>query len=68
MSQSGFWNDQQNSNKLVQELKRLKSIVEPWQKHNEKHQELNELIEISDPQDQTFLIQIKKEIDNRTIL
>lgn len=64
MSHPGFWNDQQSSNKLVQELKGLKSIVDPWQKHKEKSQELEELIEISDPQDQSFLNQIKKEIDN----
>lgn len=64
MSHPGFWNDQQSSNKLVQELKGLKSIVEPWQSHKEKCQELEELIEISDPQDQSFLNQIKKEVDN----
>ncbi len=64
MSSPGFWNDQQSSNKSVQELKILKSIVEPWQKHRQKCQELEELIEISGPEDQSFLEQIKKEIDS----
>jgi peptide chain release factor 2 len=63
MSYPGFWQDQQAANKLVQELKGLKSIVEPWQKHYEKISELTELIEISN-QDQSFLRQIKQEIDN----
>jgi len=63
MSLPGFWGDQQAANKLVQELKLLKSIVEPWQKHHDKIGELTELIEISD-QDQAFLGQIKQEIDN----
>jgi peptide chain release factor 2 len=67
MSHPGFWNDQQSSNKLVQELKGLKAIVDSWQKHKEKCRELEELIEISGPQDQSFLNQIKKEIDNFSI-
>jgi peptide chain release factor 2 len=62
MSHSGFWQDQQNANRLVQELKSLKAIVEPWQKHREKYQELKEFIQISD-QDSSFLNQIKQEIE-----
>ena len=63
MSHPGFWQDQQSANKLVQELKGLKAIVEPWQKHNEKNKELQEFIEISDQDDQSFLNQIQQEID-----
>lgn len=62
MSQPNFWQDQQNANKLVQELKGLKLIVDPWQKYNEKHKELLELTEISE-QDQSFLNHIKQELD-----
>jgi len=64
MSSPGFWQDQQKANKLVQELKGLKAIVEPWYKHHEKISELKELTELSDQEDQSFLNQIKQEIDN----
>jgi len=60
MSQAGFWQDTQNANKTVQELKELKSCVEPWQAQYKKYKELSELIEITDKDDAAFLKQIEQ--------
>jgi len=59
MSESGFWQDTQTANKIVQELKELKSCIEPWQEQYKKYEELRELIEITDKEDEAFLKQIE---------
>ena len=47
MSQPAFWSDNANAHKTMQELKTLKSAVEPFQKGLKKLGELKELTEIS---------------------
>jgi peptide chain release factor 2 len=64
MSESGFWQDTQNSTKVVQELKELKSYVEPWVAQYKKYEELKELIEITDKNDEAFLKQIKRDLES----
>ncbi|MCD4781695.1 MAG: peptide chain release factor 2 [Candidatus Omnitrophica bacterium] len=61
MNQPNFWNDSVLSNKLVKELKYLKSCVVPFHKSAEKLQELNELVEISQDEEE-MLQQIYDEI------
>jgi len=46
MSDSGFWDNSQNSASVVKQLKNLKSYIEPWETSYKKFQELNELSEI----------------------
>ncbi len=65
MSEPSFWNDSTNSNKLMQELKFLKSTVEPFQKGEKKLSELKELADISS-EDAAFLEQITGELNSLT--
>ena len=61
MSQPNFWNDSENANKQLSELKSLKSWVEPYQKSVKKLEDMKELAELS-AEDSEFLGQISKEI------
>ncbi len=61
MSQPTFWDDELKSRKLMQELKYLKSCVEPYQKAAEKLQEIKELTSLSE-NDSDFLKQIETEL------
>ena len=63
MNQPAFWDDSVNSNKLMQELKALKSTVEPLEKGLKKISDLKELTEISSD-DPEFLRQIEKELSS----
>jgi peptide chain release factor 2 len=62
MSQPGFWDDPQNSSKLLKELKLMKACVEPFQCSVKKLHELKELSEISGGE-KDFLRQIEQELN-----
>ncbi|MFH0762912.1 MAG: peptide chain release factor 2 [Candidatus Omnitrophota bacterium] len=51
LSQPGFWDNSENSSRLLKQLKQLKSAVEPWQSAFRRHQELAELADILKPSD-----------------
>lgn len=46
MSEQGFWDNAQESSRIVKQLKLLKSTVEPWKSAFHKYQELKELADI----------------------
>ena len=62
MSHPGFWNDEQNSTKVVKQLKPLKSAVEPWETASCKYQELKELTDILKDQDKELIADLAKDI------
>jgi len=62
MSKAGFWNDTENSTKVVKELKKLKSAVQPWDEAFKKHQELAELAGILQEKDYELLSDLTKNI------
>jgi len=62
MSEPAFWDDNSKANKLMRELKVLKSEVEPFQDQVKKIGDLKEFLEIS-KNDQDFLLQIKSDVD-----
>lgn len=62
MSHPGFWNDEQNSTKVVKQLKSLKSAVEPWETASCKYQELKELTDILKDQDKELIADLAKNI------
>ncbi|MFH1359779.1 MAG: peptide chain release factor 2 [Candidatus Omnitrophota bacterium] len=62
MSQPTFWNDGQQANQRMRELKILKSTVEPFQESVSKLSELKELAEISQD-DPSLLGQISKNLE-----
>lgn len=52
MSIPGFWDDSDNSSKVVKELKSLKSAIEPWHNAGLKYRELAELAGLVNSRDQ----------------
>ena len=60
MSQAGFWDDSAKSTRTVRQLKALKNTVEPWLGALKRHQELQELADILNPQDQDLLLDLEK--------
>ncbi|MCA9405086.1 MAG: peptide chain release factor 2 [Candidatus Omnitrophica bacterium] len=63
MNQPDFWDDQEKSNKLMKELKYLKSCVEPFDSTAAKLKELKELAELSEDEPD-LLQQIQDELNN----
>jgi len=60
MGNPGFWNDEQNSTKVVKQLKSLKSAVEPWEESYHKYQEFKELADILKDQDKELITDLVK--------
>ncbi len=63
MSSSGFWDDSENSTKIVKELKDLKSTVEPWESALKKYNELKDLADILDLGDQGLFSDLNRNVD-----
>ncbi len=64
MSVPGFWDDSQKANKVIQELKELKSKLEPWEESKKQYEELKGLAEIIEPTDESSIVQIQKELES----
>lgn len=64
MSQPGFWDNSENSAKLLKQLKSLKSAVEPWEAAFKKYQELQELTAILNSGDKDLASSVSENIDN----
>ena len=62
MSSAGFWDDTENSTRVVKELKNLKSIIEPWEMASKKYQELQELTDILKPDDKEMISDLTKSL------
>ena len=61
MNAPDFWDNQEEANKLMKELKFLKGCTEPFKDGLQKLAELNELIELSEGEAE-FLEQIEAEL------
>ena len=66
MSQAGFWDDSENSTKIVKQLKSLKSSVEPWEIAFKKFNELNELCAIVAADEIALIEDLAKNINSLT--
>ena len=64
MSLEGFWDSQENSTKVVKQLKSLKAIVEPWEGAFKKYQELQELHSILQSSDSELITDLSRNIDS----
>jgi peptide chain release factor 2 len=62
MSSAGFWDDTENSTRVVKELRDLKSIIEPWEMASKKYQELQELTDILKPDDKEMISDLTKNL------
>jgi peptide chain release factor 2 len=61
MNQANFWDDSVNTNKLMRELKYLKSCIEPFENGFKKIEECRELAEVS-KEDPEMLEQVRQEL------
>ncbi len=62
MSRQDFWDDSEQSNKILKELKYLKACVEPFARAQHKVDELGELAELS-AEEEDMLAQISGEME-----
>jgi peptide chain release factor 2 len=59
----GFWDNQQNAQKILQEIKQNQDWIDLWQSENEKINNLKELIELADlEEDESLSNDIKTEL------
>ena len=63
MSQGGFWQNTDNSTKVVKKLKALKSAVEPWENTFKRYVELKEIAEILKEEDKELIADLSRNID-----
>jgi peptide chain release factor 2 len=64
MSSPKFWDDANNSAKVVGKLKLLKSSVEPWQDCFKKYQELLELSGIAKEGEKELILNLSQNLDS----
>ena len=64
MSGAGFWDDGENSTKVVKQLKSLRSAVEPWDAAFKKFQESQELAVILNPEDKEIISDLSRNVDS----
>ena len=62
MSRSGFWQDAQLSAKVVNELKGLKSQLQPFSDIENRLKDLKELIQITAPTDSALIPELQKDL------
>ena len=62
MAEQGFWDDQETSNKVMQELKALKNIVEPFEQSMATVRDTKEFLTLAED-DQNFLNQLTGELN-----
>ena len=63
MTEEGFWQDQQTANQVVQKLKSLKNICEPWHKNELRIKEIRELFGLSAGEDEHFLTSLATDLE-----
>lgn len=63
MAEPKFWDDAENSGRLIKQLKSLKSNVEPWEDAFKKYQELKELASILKDTDQELIADLARNIE-----
>lgn len=64
MSKSGFWDNLENSSKIVKQIKSLKAIVEPWNALSKNYQELRELLDIVKDEDKELIADLSRNSDS----
>jgi peptide chain release factor 2 len=66
MSEEGFWNNNEQSTRIVKELKTLKVTVEPWEAAYKKYQEMAELIPLLKEDDQDLVLDLTRSAESLT--
>lgn len=63
MSKESFWQDSASANQVVQKLKSLKAICEPWHRDVVRCKEIEELFSMSQGEDETFLSHLNEDLE-----
>jgi peptide chain release factor 2 len=63
MSRAGFWDNPENSARIVKQLKSLKAVVDSWQAADDRCRELEELVDILKAQDQELIDNLKRNLE-----
>ncbi len=66
MMGENFWQDQASANVVVQKLKSLKTICEPWHKNDTRLKEIDEFFRISEGEGEDFLSHLNADLDKLT--
>jgi len=66
MAQEGFWQDLSSANVIVQKIKSLKTISEPWHKQDQRIKEIDEFFHISAGEGDDFLAHLNSDLDKLT--
>jgi peptide chain release factor 2 len=65
MSQPGFWNNQENAQRVTSQLSALKAVIEPAEEVQRQIKDLSELYELAaEEKDRDTLTQIEKDVDS----
>ena len=63
MAREEFWQDSVTANRVVQKLKSLKTVSEPWHRHEKKLKETEELFHLSAEESEDFLSHLNADLD-----
>ena len=63
MSREEFWKDPSTANQVVQKLKSLKAIAEPWHKQEYRIKEIEEFFRISEGEGEDFLSHLNTDLE-----
>ncbi|OIO36881.1 MAG: peptide chain release factor 2 [Candidatus Omnitrophica bacterium CG1_02_44_16] len=63
MAQEGFWQDLSAANVVVQKIKSLKNVSEPWHKQGQRVKEIEEFFHISEGEGEDFLTHLNSDLD-----
>lgn len=63
MTKTEFWQDTLGANAVVQKLKSLKNISEPWHRHRQRIEEIKDFFHISEGEGEEFLSHLNTDLD-----
>lgn len=63
MSKAGFWSDSEKATRLINELKSLKAVIEPWEKAYKKLTELEEILSILKEEDKDLISTLDRDTE-----
>ena len=66
MSQSGFWDRPTEAQAAVEQLKKFKRIVEPWQQARKEADDLEELIDLIEESDESSFAELATQLQKLT--
>lgn len=63
MAKPGFWEDSQESVKVIKQIKMIKASIEPWERLHDKYKELFELVSILTQKDTGLIADVNSDLN-----